>query len=89
MQGLKKFDGLVHRSWPLRMFPWHDWEFDIRTGKSVVDPERIKISAYPTEISAVEGAGHSPPTGFNSDGMPFELETYPVSIDERYVVLEI
>jgi 3-phenylpropionate/trans-cinnamate dioxygenase ferredoxin subunit len=29
--------------------PWHGWEFDIRTGKSYCDPEKIKTRAYPVE----------------------------------------
>ena len=30
--------------------PWHGWEFDIRTGQSYCDPERIRTKAY--EVAA-------------------------------------
>ncbi|HEY1687615.1 MAG TPA: Rieske (2Fe-2S) protein [Solirubrobacteraceae bacterium] len=26
--------------------PWHGWEFDMRDGRSVVDPERTRVRSY-------------------------------------------
>ncbi|MEU7814444.1 Rieske (2Fe-2S) protein [Pseudonocardia sp. NPDC049154] len=26
--------------------PWHQWEFDTRTGRSWVDPERVRVRSY-------------------------------------------
>jgi 3-phenylpropionate/trans-cinnamate dioxygenase ferredoxin subunit len=26
--------------------PWHQWEFDVRTGRSWVDPERLRVRSY-------------------------------------------
>lgn len=26
--------------------PWHSWEFDIRTGKSLFDPEKVRVKTY-------------------------------------------
>jgi nitrite reductase/ring-hydroxylating ferredoxin subunit len=26
--------------------PWHQWEFDTRTGRSWVDPERLRVGSY-------------------------------------------
>ena len=25
------------------VYPWHRWEFDINTGKSVFDPHKLKV----------------------------------------------
>ncbi len=36
--------------------PWHGWEFDVRTGKSLHDPNRKRIVSYRTEI--LEGEIH-------------------------------
>jgi 3-phenylpropionate/trans-cinnamate dioxygenase ferredoxin subunit len=33
--------------------PWHGWEFDIRTGKSCSEPNRIHTPAYP--VASVPG----------------------------------
>jgi nitrite reductase/ring-hydroxylating ferredoxin subunit len=30
--------------------PWHSWEFDIRTGKSLFDPEKVRVKTYPVTV---------------------------------------
>jgi nitrite reductase/ring-hydroxylating ferredoxin subunit len=59
--------------------PWHGWEFDIRTGQSYCDPQRIRTKAYPIEIEAgktvVEG--------------PYVAETIQVRVEEDYVVIDV
>ena len=59
--------------------PWHGWEFDIRTGQSWCDPERIRAKAYPVETALgrtlVEG--------------PYVAETVPVRVEEDYIVVEV
>ena len=27
--------------------PWHGWEYDVRTGRSLCDPERVRVRTYP------------------------------------------
>jgi 3-phenylpropionate/trans-cinnamate dioxygenase ferredoxin subunit len=31
---------------PILRCPWHGWEFDMRTGRAVVDPEKTRVKAY-------------------------------------------
>ncbi|MDQ0135957.1 3-phenylpropionate/trans-cinnamate dioxygenase ferredoxin subunit [Neorhizobium galegae] len=59
--------------------PWHGWEFDIRTGKSWCDPARTRVKSF--DVSVAKG-------GALTEG-PYQAETFPVSIDEDYVVVEI
>lgn len=59
--------------------PWHGWEFDIRTGQSRCDPEDTKARAYPASVQ---------PGSALVDG-PFVAETFPVSVEAEYVVLEV
>ena len=33
--------------------PWHEWEYDIKTGESVFDP-KVRVATYPVEV--VDGA---------------------------------
>ena len=33
--------------------PWHGWEFEIRTGRSYLDPERYRVKTYP--VTVMEG----------------------------------
>ncbi|MEW9672438.1 Rieske (2Fe-2S) protein [Ammoniphilus sp. 3BR4] len=30
--------------------PWHSWEFDIKTGRSLFDPEKVKVKTYEVTI---------------------------------------
>ncbi|PLT35184.1 Rieske (2Fe-2S) protein [Bacillus sp. V5-8f] len=33
--------------------PWHSWEFDIRTGCSLFDPDRVRVKTY--QVTSEEG----------------------------------
>ncbi len=58
--------------------PWHYWEFDIRTGRSWFDPKRVGVRQYPARVepgaALVEG--------------PYVAETFPVRVEDEYVVVE-
>ncbi len=59
--------------------PWHQWEFDIRTGRSWCDPRRMRLMKFDVAVEhgteLVEG--------------PYIAETFKVSLEEDYVVVEI
>jgi 3-phenylpropionate/trans-cinnamate dioxygenase ferredoxin subunit len=59
--------------------PWHGWEFDVRTGQSYCDPERIRTKSYPMDVApgskVVEG--------------PYVAETIAVRVEEDYVVIDV
>ncbi len=59
--------------------PWHGWEFDIRTGQSWCDPDKVTLRNYSVEVApgqrVVEG--------------PYVAETIPVTVEEEYVVVEV
>ncbi len=59
--------------------PWHGWEFDIRTGQSWCDPARLKAKRY---------AAHREPGAALAEG-PYVAESFPVSVEEDYVVVEV
>ncbi len=65
---------------PLLRCPWHGWEFDVRTGQSWFDPERTRVRRYPV---TVEPAGAVLAKG------PYTAETYPVTVEEQVLVVEI
>ena len=58
--------------------PWHGWEFDIRTGKSWCDPARLRVRQYQVVVKPgaelVEG--------------PYRAESFPVRVEDNYVVVE-
>ena len=59
--------------------PWHGWEFDIRTGQSWCDPKSTKVRAFEVTITPGEELVKG----------PYVAETFPVSIEENYLVVEI
>jgi nitrite reductase/ring-hydroxylating ferredoxin subunit len=59
--------------------PWHGWEFDLRTGKSRCEPERTKVRSYDLTVEPGEALVEG----------PLRAETFPVSIEKQYVVLEV
>jgi nitrite reductase/ring-hydroxylating ferredoxin subunit len=59
--------------------PWHGWEFDIRNGQSYFDPARVKIRSYPVVIEDGETLAKG----------PFVAETFPVYVEDSYVIVEM
>lgn len=78
--------GLVVSDEPLQMqmtrngeivrCPWHGWEFDIITGRSVYNPHRMRVKTYDV---AVEQMAEDDPS----------VETYSVQVEEEFVVLYV
>ena len=69
---------------------WHGWEFDIRTGQSWCDPERLRVRSY--EVSVESGAALAAPPDAPLPGKvrgPYTAETYPTSTEGQYVVVEV
>jgi nitrite reductase/ring-hydroxylating ferredoxin subunit len=84
-----KLTGLVEASAPgeihysrrgeILRCPWHGWEFDLRTGRSWCDPVRLRVKNYPATTlpgtKLVEG--------------PYTAETFEVTVEDDYVVIEV
>ena len=66
--------------------PWHGWEFDLRTGQSLFDPQGVRVKRY--EVEVVPGENLDRPAPGLEKG-PFVAEHYPVTIEEDYLVVEI
>lgn len=70
----------VHtRSGEILRCPWHQWEFDVRTGRSWCDPKRMRLMQLDVAVEAgatlVEG--------------PYQATTFPVRVEDAYVVVDI
>jgi nitrite reductase/ring-hydroxylating ferredoxin subunit len=80
--------------------PWHGWEFDLRTGQSWCEPARVRVRRYdvsvqsgdtlvaetPATCDAVAESDDGPPGLVKG---PYKAETFPVSVEQRYVVVEL
>jgi nitrite reductase/ring-hydroxylating ferredoxin subunit len=58
--------------------PWHGWEFDLTTGRSVFNPHRTRVRSY--EVT-VDGACHEPEDP--------SVETYPITLQAGVVLLHL
>jgi nitrite reductase/ring-hydroxylating ferredoxin subunit len=57
--------------------PWHGWEFEIATGRSVFNPHRVRVRTYEVTVeAAVEDEDPS-------------IETYPVTVEEGLVLIHV
>lgn len=68
----------VSRNGELLRCPWHGWEFDIRTGRTLADPERAMVRSFRTEVVSA---------GALSD-VPQGLGTYDISVEDDLVLLD-
>jgi 3-phenylpropionate/trans-cinnamate dioxygenase ferredoxin subunit len=59
--------------------PWHGWEFDIRTGQSYCDPSKVRVRTF--EVAVMDGAALA-------EG-PYVAETFPVSVENEYIVIDV
>ena len=68
--------------------PWHQWEFDVRTGQSWFDPVKTRVRRYETSIEP-SPVDEEEMTVAGLEKGPYTAETYDVSLEEQYVVLEM
>jgi nitrite reductase/ring-hydroxylating ferredoxin subunit len=71
------------RSREILTCPWHGWEFHVRTGQSWCDPVRLRVKRYDVSVESLE-----PPAPGMVKG-PYVVETYPVTVEGEYVVVEL
>ncbi|MFL2932084.1 MAG: Rieske (2Fe-2S) protein [bacterium] len=54
--------------------PWHRWEFDIQTGKSIFNPHKLRVKTYPVTVEKEQDPS---------------IETYKVSLKKGLVILHL
>lgn len=54
--------------------PWHGWEFDIRTGRSVFNPHRVRVRSYEVTVEQEDDPS---------------VETFDVTVEDGLVVLHV
>jgi nitrite reductase/ring-hydroxylating ferredoxin subunit len=52
--------------------PWHGWEFDLATGRSLFDPQGCRVRAYPVSVADAGG---------------LQVERYDVTVEGAVVVV--
>jgi hypothetical protein len=66
--------------------PWHGWEYDLATGQSFLGPGEPPVRTY--EVSVEPEAG--PEAGRRGGRLPgpYVADTFPVHVEDAYVVVE-
>ena len=59
--------------------PWHGWEFEIATGQSYCDPTGTRVRTFEAKVEP----------GADLVKGPYVAETFPVSIEQEYVIVEV
>ena len=74
--------------------PWHGWEFDIETGRSVFDPHRVRARSFDAAVeekdvckSELETTDGGCDCGADIEGDEPPVDTYDVTIEDEYVVV--
>lgn len=85
--------------------PWHGWEFDLRSGQSWCEPSKVRVRRYDVSVESgetlVAAVTDEPddveqatderdplvPPGLVKG--PYKAETFPVSIQQQYVVVDV
>jgi 3-phenylpropionate/trans-cinnamate dioxygenase ferredoxin subunit len=72
--------------------PWHGWEYNLETGQSSYDPEHDRVRSY--SVTVEHGANLQGDAGGAAEGSerrpgPYVAETFPVSVENDYVVVEM
>ena len=67
--------------------PWHGWEYELSSGQSFLGPGEPRVKAYDVLVEkgdaiVEEGRRHGREPG------PYVAETFPVYVEEDYVVLD-
>jgi nitrite reductase/ring-hydroxylating ferredoxin subunit len=59
--------------------PWHGWEFDIRTGQSWCDPQSTFVRSFEVKVEHGEQLAKG----------PYVAETFPVTVEDDYLVIDL
>ncbi len=70
--------------------PWHNWEFDIKTGQSYWNPKGLRSRPMPVSVETGEAVDKSIVAGTAQRIKgPYSAETLPVDVKGDYVVLTV
>lgn len=59
--------------------PWHGWEFDLTTGRSIFNPHRTRVKAYDVTVES----------DFPDEDEDESVETFEISVEDGWIVLHI
>ena len=67
--------------------PWHGWEFDITTGRSIFNPHKVRVKTYDVTVELPDGSKEK--KTLNADDPDPGVETFPVTLEEGVIVVHV
>ena len=67
--------------------PWHGYEFDITDGEFIIESSKIRSMTYDVSVESTEAVKELIRCEFGEEDP--KAETYPVSVEDEYVVVEL
>jgi nitrite reductase/ring-hydroxylating ferredoxin subunit len=68
--------------------PWHGWEYDLETGQSWYDPVKDRVKSFAVSVEAGAELVQGEPGESGPQPGPYVAETFPISIEDDYVVID-
>jgi nitrite reductase/ring-hydroxylating ferredoxin subunit len=66
--------------------PWHGWEYDLATGQSFLGPGEPPVRTYAVSVERGDRVSAQPRAGRQPG--PYVAETFPVHVEDAYVVVD-
>lgn len=83
-------DITLDESQDLLTCPWHNWEFDIKTGQSYWDPKHMRARPFAVDVETGHEVAEQVQDGTLSRVKgPYQAETIEVTVESDYVVLSM
>lgn len=74
----KPYERVYAREGEIIKCPWHGWEFEIASGRSIFNPHRVRVRTYDVTVEAAAEEQEDP-----------SVPTYPVTIEDGLVVVHV
>lgn len=67
--------------------PWHGWEFDLTSGKSIYDPHKCLVKTY--DVTVEQTAAAAEPGAGPEEDQETRIDTYPVTVEDGWIILHV
>lgn len=59
--------------------PWHGWEFEISSGRSVFNPHKVRVKTYEVTVEQPDEVEEEDPS----------VDTFPVTVEDGLVIVHV
>jgi len=67
--------------------PWHGWEFDITTGRSIFNPHKVRVKTYDVTVELPDGSQAK--QTLDSTAPDPSVESFPVTLESGIIVVHV